>query len=175
MIKITNKTIKKLRPCKDRYDNYLKFYKGKEFTPKQFMRLKKITNEDKLWVAFLVLPKKDVRLIAADIAESVLHLYEEKYPNDARPRLAIQASRDFAYGRISSAAGDAAGDAAWAAAEAAAGAARAAARAAAGAAARAAARAAAEDAAWAAVGAAAGAARAAEQKKQHAIILRYWK
>ncbi len=36
------------------------------------------------------------RLIAADIAESVLYLFEKEYPNDDRPRKAIQAAKDFA-------------------------------------------------------------------------------
>jgi hypothetical protein len=40
------------------------------------------------------------RHIAADFAESVLHIYEANYPNDNRPRLAIQAARDFADGKI---------------------------------------------------------------------------
>jgi len=44
---------------------------------------------------------KKSRLFAADCAEHVLDLFEEKYPNDKRPREAIQASRDFANGKIS--------------------------------------------------------------------------
>jgi hypothetical protein len=44
---------------------------------------------------------KTLRLFAADCAEHVLGLYESKYPNDNRPRNAIQAARDFANGRIS--------------------------------------------------------------------------
>ena len=68
------------------------------------------------------------RLMAADFAESVLHIYEKKCPNDNRPRLAIKAARDFANGLIDDsamaaamaaardAAMAAARDAAWAAA-----------------------------------------------------------
>jgi len=63
------------------------------------------------------------RHMAADFAESVLHIYESDYPNDNRPRLAIQDARDFADGKIDdaawaaawAAASDAAWDAAWAA------------------------------------------------------------
>ena len=55
------------------------------------------------------------RHIAADFAESVLHIYEDKYSSDNRPRLAIEAARDFADGKISWAARDAAWDAAGAA------------------------------------------------------------
>jgi hypothetical protein len=89
------------------------------------------------------------RHMAADFAESTLHIYEAAYPNDNRPRLAIQAARDYADGKISAATSDAAWDA-WAAA-----------RAATRAAARAADRAA-SDAAW-----------DAELEKQKAIIIKY--
>jgi hypothetical protein len=37
-----------------------------------------------------------------------LHIYEADYPNDNRPRLAIQATRDYADGKIDDAARDAA-------------------------------------------------------------------
>ena len=102
---------------------------------------------------------KTARLFAADCAEHVLSIFEKKYPEDQRPRLAIQAARQFARGKITkekmiaagNAAKDAAGSAAWAAAWAAArDAARDAAGDAAGDAAWAAAWAAARDAAWAA-------------------------
>ena len=91
---------------------------------------------------------RELRHFAADCAEHVLWLYERDYPDDLRPRNAIQAGRDFADGRIGAAAWDAARAAAWAAAGAAA-----------------------WDAAWAAAGAAAwdaarAAAGAAEKQKQ---------
>lgn len=59
---------------------------------------------------------RGLRLFAADCAESVLHLFESEYPEDKRPRLAIQASRDFANGLIEYAAISAARAAAWVAA-----------------------------------------------------------
>ena len=93
----------------------------------------------------------ELRMFAADCAEHVLYLFERDYPNDNRPRKAIEAARAFANGEIDALARAAAWDAA-----------RAAAWGAVGAAAWAAARAAAWDAAGGAVGAAAwDAARAA--------------
>jgi hypothetical protein len=87
-------------------------------------------------------------------AERVLHIYEKKYPDDERPRKAIEAARAFQCGKITktqlAAAEAAAGEAAWAAA---------------GAAARAAAEAAAEAAAGEAAGEAAGAAAGAAARK----------
>ena len=97
--------------------------------------------------------ERNLRLFAADCAEDVLGLFEPEYPNDSRPRTAIEVARRFANGEATQeelaaaraaardAARDAARAAAWAAAWAAAGAARDAARAA----------------AWAAAWAAAGA------------------
>lgn len=72
--------------------------------------------------------ERNLRLFAADCAEDVLHLFEEAFPRDDRPRKAIEAARMFARGEIGAAAwdaardaacyaaGDAAGDAAWCAA-----------------------------------------------------------
>jgi len=109
------------------------------------------------------LTEQEQRLIAADFAEHVLPLFEAEYPDDDRPRKAIDAARSYARGEITKeqldAAGAAAGAAAWDDAWAAA---RAAAWAAARAAAWADARADARAAAWADAGAAAwAAARAA--------------
>lgn len=87
------------------------------------------------------LTEQEQRLIAADFAERVLPLFEDYYPDDDRPRKAIEAARAFVRGEITKEQLDAAGAAAWAAA-------RAAAWAAAGAAARDAARDAAGAAAW---------------------------
>jgi hypothetical protein len=111
--------------------------------------------------------EKTARLFAADCAEHTIFIFEQKYPEDDRPRKAIEAARDFANGKISAfaraaaraAAWAAAGDAAWAAA---------------GDAAWAAARAAAGDAAWAAAGDAAGAAAKEKEKKWQTERLKYY-
>ena len=92
--------------------------------------------EDALWcVGNMELTpdqERDFRLFAADCAQDVLYIFERDYPNDMRPRNAIQAARDYANGDIDTAAWAAARAAAWAAAwDAARDAARAAARAAA--------------------------------------------
>ena len=93
-------------------------------------RGKLIMGEDKLCVsAGRLLRRLDgineqtLRLFAADCAERVLPLFEKQSLSDKRPRNAILASRQFAFGVIDAAARAAAFDAAWAAAEAAAGAA----------------------------------------------------
>ena len=93
-------------------------------------------------------------LMAADCAELVLPTFERQYPDDRRPRAAIEAARGFALGTVTSTALAAA----WAAARAAASAAAMAASAAA------------SDADWAAASAAAS---AAAMEFQAAIIRKY--
>jgi len=67
------------------------------------------------------LTEQEQRSIAADYAERVLSLFEVDYPDDDRPRKAIEATRAVARGEITNseldAAKDAAGDAAKSAAE----------------------------------------------------------
>ena len=58
---------------------------------------------------------KLTQLLAADFAERVLPIFEKAYPDDQRPRKAIEASRLFAEGKIGAAARAAAGAAARAA------------------------------------------------------------
>ena len=60
--------------------------------------------------------EKTARLFAADCAEHVLHIYEKQYPDDYKPRKAIQAASDFANGLISKKELAAAWSAAWSAA-----------------------------------------------------------
>jgi hypothetical protein len=93
-----------------------------ELDDKVVARRARVTEKIEAW------NERTSRLFAADCAERVLYLYEQEYPNDDRPRAAIQAARDFAEGRIDQAALDAARvaasaaerDAAWTAARAAA-------------------------------------------------------
>ena len=68
---------------------------------------------------------RTARLFACDCAEHVLHLFEKQYPNDKRPREAIEVARQYANGEATKdelkaarvaarvAARAAAGDAAW--------------------------------------------------------------
>ena len=81
---------------------------------------------DALWtlrctVEPLEVTEKILLEFACRCAEHVLHFFEDKYPDDKRPREAIEAARAYAEGRGSAAraAAWAAAEAAWAAAEAA--------------------------------------------------------
>ena len=85
--------ITKLNPCTDRFDNYKNHYSEWSGNLSEFLDLTDITHKDKLWVFFRSIERKTIQLVASDFAESVLHFFESKYPNDKRPRLAIEAAR----------------------------------------------------------------------------------
>jgi hypothetical protein len=136
--------------------------------------------EHVLWAISYVHPDCEVerdklaRLFACECAERVLPIFERKFPNDSRPRQAIEVSRRFARGQATEEERSAAWAAAWAAAwdvawdvarDVAWDVARAAARDVARAASRAAARDAAWDVAW-------DVARDAERKAQSEILFR---
>jgi hypothetical protein len=157
---ITKGYLKSLSPCEDRYKHYLTHYKDFEGTLEDFLDLPELTHKDKKWVFVRSIDKDKLRLVAADFAERVLYIYEDKYPNDARPRKAIEAARSgdkdarAAYAAYAAAAAADAADAAYAA--------------------YAAAYAADADAAYAAY-AAYAAARAEEEKAQIEIMKKYAK
>jgi hypothetical protein len=73
---------------------------------------------DALWtLRCTVEPSENIQIeFACRCAEHVLHFYEDKYPNDDRPRKAIEAVRAAAWEAARAAAGAAAWDAAGAAA-----------------------------------------------------------
>ena len=106
---ITKDYLKSLSPCEDRYEHYLTHYKDWSGTLEEFLDLPKLTHNDKKWVFVRSIHKNKLRLVAADFAERVLHIYESKYPNDDRPRKAIEAARN---GNITDAAFAARADAA---------------------------------------------------------------
>jgi hypothetical protein len=75
--------------------------------------LKHVGIRDSIWcLRVLGHGHEDTRLFKADVAESVLHLYINQYPNDDRPKRAIEAVRS---GSAATWADDAASDAARAA------------------------------------------------------------
>jgi len=71
---------------------------------------------DTLWTLGIVLEPADreIRLFVCDCVERVLPLFEKKYPDDNRPRQAIETARKFANGQANKVELDAA-DVAWAA------------------------------------------------------------
>lgn len=96
--------IKKHSPCEDGWKKLLN-HLGKTEADDEVLELRTILEsnglDDTLW-AFRAVDGKDkeIRLFAADCAELVLPIYEKQYPNDDRPKKAIQAARDYANGLI---------------------------------------------------------------------------
>ena len=83
---ITNDLISSLNPCKDRHDNYKNAYLGVELTLDDFLDSDKISYTDKIWVSCKLLTATQARTFAILCAESVLHIFEAKYPNNKAPR-----------------------------------------------------------------------------------------
>ena len=125
MIFITLNMIREHSPCEKGWKKLLA-HLGKSKADDVKFPLKEVLESnglyDALW-CLRCLPKeyeKQIRLLACDFAERVLYLYEKEYPDDKRPRMAIEAARKYANKQISKkelgAAGAAAWDAAWVAA-----------------------------------------------------------
>ena len=148
--------IRAARPCAEGYAKLLR-HLGPDWPEDRQIDFETILKsnglDDALWGLRCVLPEQDAarnraaREFACDCAEAVLPIFERVWPEDKRPRHAIDVARRFANGSASASELAAARDAAWDAAR---------------------------DAAWAAAGAAAGdAARDVERKWQTSRLLKY--
>jgi len=60
-----------------------------------------IPAEDRVWALLHneFFSERELQELACDFAESTLHIYEEKYPNDDRPRVVIETARRYIRGR----------------------------------------------------------------------------
>ena len=88
MITTLNK-IKSHSPCDDGWEKLLN-HLGKTKADNEPLSFATIIQSngirDAVWALRAVEGKdKEIRLFAADCAESVLHIYEKQYPNDDRP------------------------------------------------------------------------------------------
>ena len=87
---INNRVIERFNPCKERFDDYLKYNGSNSFGFDEFLNLSNITYYDKIWVATKLLNKNQLVHFGLLCAESVLFIYEEKYPLDKRVRDCIE-------------------------------------------------------------------------------------
>ena len=96
--------IKKHDPCTESWEKGMKWL-GKTKADNRKLSFKRILKAvgivDAVW-CLRVLPYEDCCLFMADVAESVLHIFEKRHPDDDRPRKAIQAVRDYKAKGISS-------------------------------------------------------------------------
>jgi hypothetical protein len=87
---INKEMIKPLNPCQDRFNNFVVNYPEFNGELKEFLSLDKITYKDKIWVGVRLMTRTQKVKFSIKCAESVLHLFESKYPNDKRPRECIE-------------------------------------------------------------------------------------
>ena len=73
---------------------YVKKYVHDSNAWRAYFVLSKLSPYDLFCESFKILPKEITVECACRYAESVLHLFESKYPNDKRPREAIAAARN---------------------------------------------------------------------------------
>jgi hypothetical protein len=93
-VKITNGWLKRKEACKDGYDYFVRKYKtGTELTV-LLEGLQKDGKQDwAWWVLKNALKKPQSVEIAVYAAESVLQIFEKKYPEDKRTRKAIETAK----------------------------------------------------------------------------------
>ena len=97
MIEITNKWLEKNNACQEGTD-WLKTVKNRDIN-NIFKLIIKSKNNEKLswgsWGIVRLMNHKQKIKYAIFAAEQVLSIFEEKYPNDNRPRKAIEAARNY--------------------------------------------------------------------------------
>lgn len=117
MKRINQKWIKEWEPCKEA----IGWWDGKETNP--IIILNKLINERKYdwanWFIVRVMEREDYIRYAVYATEQVLDIFEKEYPNDNRPRQAIEAAKRCINDKSAARAAWAAAEAAWAAARAA--------------------------------------------------------
>ena len=67
-ILINLEVIKSLKPCLNRYENYLKHYTDFEGSLEDFLDLPEVTHNDKLWVSLRLMPRFLAEVFAIDCA-----------------------------------------------------------------------------------------------------------
>ena len=92
---INKEIILQFNPCKDRFDNFTIKYPEFNGELKEFLALDKITYKDKIWVSVRLMTRTQKVKFSIKCAESVLHLFESRYPTDKRPRECLEYLKTF--------------------------------------------------------------------------------
>ena len=92
-MKVTKEQIKELNPCKDVWEWYLKNQEEDLLT--LLLDANKRNPSDARWLFTRLMNKNQCVKIAIFSARGVLHIFEEKYPEDKRPRKAIEAVETY--------------------------------------------------------------------------------
>lgn len=85
-MRVNVEIIRKMNPCKNRFDdNFLIYYPNFDSNLEEFLSLDRITYSDKIWVYKKLLNKNQLVHFATILcAQSILEIYQNKYPNDTR-------------------------------------------------------------------------------------------
>jgi len=94
-MKINNELIRKLKPCQNRMDNFEKEYPNYNENLSDFLQLDKITFADKIWVSTRVMTKTQMVKFMMLCAESTLYIFEDKHPEDKRPKECLEYLKTF--------------------------------------------------------------------------------
>lgn len=99
MIKITEKKLREMQACEDGIQWFLSH---KHRTLKTIIpALLEDNHEDYArWLLTRLMLRPQRVMFGCFAATQVLNIFETRYPNDKRPRLAIQAAEDFIHGEI---------------------------------------------------------------------------
>jgi len=89
-MQINKEFLKSLNPCTDRYEHFLKHNASFDGSLSDFMELPNVNYDDKIWVAEKVLTKNQAVSWSILCAESVVHIFEDKHPDDKRFRDCIR-------------------------------------------------------------------------------------
>ena len=85
---INKDVINSLKPCADRYENYLEHYANFSGNQDDFFELPEISHNDKLWVILRLMPRELVEVFAIDCAVSAYahadaYVYADAYAHAA--------------------------------------------------------------------------------------------
>lgn len=101
-MKTTFQKIRDNNPCQEGWKKLLEYHNPESLDQEISIReiLESNGIEDSVWALRAVEDKKKVMLFSADVAESVLHIFERSYPEDQRVRNCIEVVRKYANGEV---------------------------------------------------------------------------
>jgi len=93
-MRITREKIESVNLGANSFNNFIKYYPDFDGDLQAFINLEYVTYSDKVCAVTRLFTRQQNIRWSILCAEPVLHLFEEKYPNDKRPREAIKAAKN---------------------------------------------------------------------------------
>jgi hypothetical protein len=102
-MKTTFRKIKDCKPCENGWEKLISYYKpsslDEEISIKEIIKSNGL--DDAIWALRAVDDTEALTLLSIDLAESVLHIYEKRFPGDMRVCDCIDACKKYIRGEIS--------------------------------------------------------------------------